>query len=160
MVDLVSGKMSEEMVSPASGRILRIIEGKEGEEGKKRTISIFMHLYNLHVTVAPLDGVVRGITPEQGTYKPAFMRISDFNTKNTIVLDTRYGAIKVVQIAGFFTRRIKCEVEEGQRVSKGERMGKICFGSRVDVSVPEGFELCVGSGARVRCGKTVIAVLS
>jgi len=147
-------KMSEEMVSPASGRILRVIEGEE------RTISIFMHLHNLHVTAAPLDGIVKRITPEMGTYKPAFMRISDFNTRNTIELDTRYGAIKVVQIAGFFTRRIKCEVEEGQAISKGERMGKICFGSRVDVSVPDGFELCVGSGARVRCGKTVIAVLS
>jgi len=145
------------MVSPASGRILRVIEGEEGEE---RTISIFMHLHNLHVTAAPLDGIVKRITPEMGTYKPAFMRISDFNTRNTIELDTRYGAIKVVQIAGFFTRRIKCEVEEGQAISKGERMGKICFGSRVDVSVPDGFELCVGSGARVKCGKTVIAVLS
>ncbi|MCD6202802.1 MAG: phosphatidylserine decarboxylase [Methanophagales archaeon] len=147
--------MGEEMVSPASGRVLRII----GEEGEGRTVSIFMHLHNLHVTVAPLDGVVKRITPEMGTYKPAFMRISDFNTKNTIVLDTKYGTIKVVQIAGFFTRRIKCDVEEGQAISKGERMGKICFGSRVDVSVPEGFELCVGSGTRVRCGKTVIAVL-
>ena len=145
------------MVSPASGRILKVIEGEEGEE---RTISIFMQLHNLHVTAAPLDGIVRRITPEMGTYKPAFMRISDFNTRNTIELDTRYGAIKVVQIAGFFTRRIKCEVEEGQAISKGERMGKICFGSRVDVSVPDGFELCVGSGARVKCGKTVIAVLS
>jgi len=147
--------MGEEMVSPASGRVLRII----GEEGEGRTVSIFMHLHNLHVTVAPLDGVVKRITPEKGTYKPAFMRISDFNAKNTIVLDTKYGTIKVVQIAGFFTRRIKCDVEEGQAISKGERMGKICFGSRVDVSVPEGFELCVGSGTRVRCGKTVIAVL-
>ncbi len=149
--------MSDEMVSPASGRVLRV---SEGVDGRAVSVSIFMHLHNLHVTAAPLDGRVKRITPERGTYKPAFMRVSDFNTRNTIELDTIYGTVKVVQIAGFFTRRILCDVREGQEITKGERMGKICFGSRVDVSIPECFEVCVERGSRVRCGKTVIAVLS
>lgn len=143
--------MNEHLISPASGKIIRIGE----EEGG--TITIFMHLHNVHVTTAPLDGVVKRITPEKGTFKPAFLRSADFNTKNTIELSTKYGDIKVVQIAGFFTRKIICEVQEGQEVRKGERIGKICFGSRVDISVPKGFEILVEEGTRVKCRKTPIA---
>ncbi len=141
------------MISPASGRVMGITEGGD------RTVSIFMQLYNSHITVAPLDGVVRRIIPERGKFKPAFMRSSDFNTRNTIELATEYGTVRVVQIAGFFTRKIICQVQEGQKIRKGEQMGKICFGSRVDVSIPEDFELCVSGGTRVRCRKTVIAIL-
>jgi len=144
--------MNEHMLSPASGKILRI-----GEES--RTITIFMHLHNVHITTAPLDGVVEKITPENGLFKPAFFRSSDFNTRNAIELSTEYGDIKIVQIAGFFTRKIICEVEEGQGIRKGERIGKICFGSRVDISIPSGFEILVEEGARVKCRKTIIASL-
>lgn len=159
-----SKEMTEYMLSPASGRIIRIQTagtadqnaspvGREGE----RIISIFMHLHNVHVTVAPLDGVVKRITPEKGYFKPAFLRSANFNTKNTIELSTPYGDIKVIQIAGFFTRKIKCEVKEGQEIRKGERIGKICLGSRVDLSIPEGFELLVKEGDRVKCKRTCIA---
>ncbi len=145
--------MNEQLLSPASGKILRI-----HEVNGSSTITIFMHLHNVHVTTAPLDGVVTKITPEKGTFKPAFLRSADCNTKNTIELSTKYGDLKVVQIAGFFTREILCEVKAGQKVRKGERMGKICFGSRVDVSIPKGFELLVKEGTRVKYGKTKIAV--
>ncbi|MGB3460032.1 MAG: phosphatidylserine decarboxylase [Halobacteriota archaeon] len=143
--------MTEYMLSPASGKIIRIDEGS-------RTIIIFMHLHNVHITAAPLDGVVKKTTPVKGTFKPAFLRSSDFNTRNTIEQATRYGDIKIVQIAGFFTRKIKCEVTSGQEIQKGERIGKICFGSRVDVSIPESFEILVKIGAKVKCRKTAIAV--
>lgn len=143
--------MAEYMLSPASGKILRIDEGS-------RTITIFMHLHNVHITAAPIDGVVKKTTPEKGTFKPAFLRSSDSNMRNTIEQWTTYGDIKIVQIAGFFTREIKCEVKEGQEISKGERIGKICFGSRVDVSIPESFEIMVKSGDKVKCRKTAIAV--
>jgi len=153
--------MTEYILSPASGRVLRIqtsgkLDQNASQEGE-RIISIFMHLHNVHITTAPLDGVVKRITPEKGLFKPAFLRSSDFNTKNTIELSTPYGAIKIVQIAGLFTRKITCEVKEGQRVRKGERMGKICLGSRVDISIPEGFQILVKEGARVKCKKTAIA---
>jgi phosphatidylserine decarboxylase len=147
--------MNEHMLSPASGKILRIKE----EEEESRTISIFMHLHNVHITTAPLDGVVRKLTPENGLFKPAFLRSADFNTRNTIELSTKYGDIKIVQIAGFLTRKIICEVEEGQEIRIGERMGKICFGSRVDISIPGGFEILVKEGAHVKCRKTMIASL-
>ena len=157
--------MIEHMLSPASGRVIRIQTFKErliknASQGENKTISIFMHLHNVHITAAPLDGVVKKIIPEKGNFKPAFLRSSDFNTKNTIEIETKYGDIKIVQIAGFFTRKIKCEVKEGQKVAKAERMGKICFGSRVDVSIPEGFEILVKKGDKVKCRKTVIAIAS
>jgi len=147
--------MNEHLLSPASGKILRIEEAEESS-----TITIFMHLHNVHITIAPLEGMVTRITPEKGTFKPAFLRSADLNTKNTIELSTKYGDLKVVQIAGFFTREIRCDVKEGQRVRKGERIGKICFGSRVDVRIPEGFEVLVKEGARVKYGKTKIAALN
>jgi phosphatidylserine decarboxylase len=147
--------MNEHLLSPASGKILRIEEAEESS-----IITIFMHLHNVHVTIAPLDGMVTRITPEKGTFKPAFLRSADLNTKNTIELSTKYGDLKVVQIAGFFTREILCDVKEGQKVRKGERIGKICFGSRVDVSIPEGFEVLVKEGVRVKYGKTKIAALN
>jgi len=154
----------EQMLSPASGRIIRIQTFKKSlnknASQESRTISIFMHLHNVHITAAPLDGMVKKIIPEKGNFKPAFLRSSDFNTKNTIELATKYGDIKIVQIAGFFTRKIKCEVKEGQEVAKAERMGKICFGSRVDVSIPDGFEFLVKKGDKVKCRKTVIAIAS
>jgi phosphatidylserine decarboxylase len=116
-----------------------------------------MHLHNQHITTAPIDGVVKKTTPEKGTFKPAFLRSSDFNMRNTIEEVTRYGDIKIVQIAGFFTRKIKCEVTGGQEIQKGERIGKICFGSRVDVSIPESFDILVKIGDKVKCRKTAIA---
>lgn len=142
--------MKEEILSPASGKVLEVDEDN-------RTITIFMHLYNNHITTAPLDGVVKKIREEKGSFTPAFFRNADFNMKNTIELSTAYGNVKVVQLAGFFTRKILCEVKEGQVVSKGERIGKICFGSRVDVSIPPGFELMVKKRARVKCRRTPIA---
>ncbi|MHC1635379.1 MAG: phosphatidylserine decarboxylase [Candidatus Methanospirareceae archaeon] len=136
------------MVSPASGKII-------GIEG--RTISIFMHIYNIHTTVAPLDGVVKGIRYERGVFRPAFLKSSIFNEKNMIELGTRYGDVRILQIAGFFARRIRCDVKEGERVIRGQRIGKIYLGSRVDVDVPEGFEILVREGDKVRYGRTKIA---
>ena len=145
--------MNEEILSPASGKVLEVDEDS-------RTITIFMHLYNNHITTAPLDGMVKKIRPEKGSFAPAFFRSADFNMKNTIELSTAYGDVKVVQLAGFFTRKILCDVKEGQVVSKGERIGKICFGSRVDLSFPMGFKPIVKKGAKVKCGRTAIASLN
>ena len=140
--------MIEYILSPASGKVMRI----EGE-----TISIFMHLYNQHITVAPLDGVIKEIIYEKGKFNPAFLTKSDYNERNRIEMSTKYGDIKIVQIAGILTRRIRCEVKKGERIEKRQRIGKICFGSRVDVDIPEGFEILVEKGDKVKCRETAIA---
>lgn len=141
----------EQFLSPASGKVLRLGAGG-------RTVAIFMHLHNVHLTTSPLDGVVTRIIPERGVFKPAFVRSADWNTRNTIVMDTAHGEVRVVQIAGFLTRKIICSVQEGQSVQQGERLGKICLGSRVDVTIPAGFDLLVEPGHKVKCRKTPIAL--
>ncbi|MCU4139755.1 MAG: Phosphatidylserine decarboxylase [Methanophagales archaeon] len=148
-IQSVSSSSDEVMVSPASGKVMLATE---------RSISIFMPLHSPHVTVAPLSGIIKQIKYEEGGFKPAFLRRSASNRRNTIEISTDFGDIRVIQIAGFFTRKIICYVNEGQSVEKGEIIGKICFGSRVDVCIPPNFNVIVREGERVKHGKTPIAL--
>ncbi|MHC1579078.1 MAG: phosphatidylserine decarboxylase [Candidatus Alkanophagales archaeon] len=140
--------MDDYMVSPASGKVLRA-------DGS--VISVFMRIYDDHTNVAPLDGVVSEIKYERGGFLPAFLRGSEGNERNTIRLATAYGDVKIVQVAGCLIRRIRCDVRVGERVRRGQPIGKIYFGSRVDVTLPPGFSPTVRRGRRVRRGATVIA---
>jgi len=149
-IQSVCSSSDEVMVSPASGKVMLATE---------RSISIFMPLHSPHVTVAPLSGIIKQIKYEEGGFKPAFLRRSASNRRNTIEISTDFGDIRVIQIAGFFTRKIICHVNEGQFVEKGEIIGKICFGSRVDVCIPPNFNVIVREGERVKHGKTAIALL-
>jgi len=139
----------EGMLSPADGKI-RSMNGQK--------ISIFMNLHNVHVNRAPLSGTVKSIRYEKGAFKPAFLAASGKNEKNKITLATEYGDTALTQVAGFFARRIVCYVSEGENVARGQRLGMIRFGSRVDVTVPENFEINVTPGDKVKAGKTVIAI--
>lgn len=139
----------EGMLSPADGKV-RSADG--------RTVSIFMNLYNVHVNRVPLAGKVRSIKYEKGNFKPAFLGSAGKNENNKITLATEHGEMAVTQIAGFFARRIVCYVSEGENVARGQRVGMIRFGSRVDVTVPEKLRITVTPGDRVKAGKTVIAV--
>ena len=149
MQSVSSSSSDEVMVSPASGKVMLATE---------KSISIFMPLHSPHVTVAPLSGIIKQIKYEEGGFKPAFLRRSASNRRNTIEISTDFGDIRVIQIAGFFTRKIICYVNEGQFVEKGEIIGKICFGSRVDVCIPPNFNVIVREGERVKHGKTPIAL--
>lgn len=135
------------MVSPADGRVLSTEGGR---------VVIFMSLHDVHVNRAPLEGTVVRVRRLPGRFRPAH-RDSEENERNEILLETARGPVEVVQRAGLLVRRIQCHVREGQRVSRGERVGRIVFGSRVDVTVPPGMELRVAAGQRVRAGETVIA---
>ncbi len=137
------------MVSPASGKVINLSEN---------SVSIFMHIYNRHVNIAPIDGVVSSITYKKGAFFPAFVKRSDRNERNIIRVKTAHGMIEITQIAGFLARRIRCVVKEGDIIKRGQVIGKIFFGSRVDVSVPaDKFSIVVQKGERVRYGKTIIA---
>ncbi len=140
----------EFLVSPASGKVIQA-----GDDH----VSIFMHIYNPHVTVAPINGIVKRIRYEKGSFKPAFMRSSRSNSRNIVEISTSFGDVRVIQIAGFFTRKIICSVRVGQMVAKGFKLGKICFGSRVDVEFPPDFNVVVREKEKVKHGKSVIAVL-
>jgi phosphatidylserine decarboxylase len=138
------------MLSPADGKV-RSIDG--------RAVSIFMNLHNVHVNRAPLAGNVKSIKYEKGAFSPAFLGEAGKNENNKITLATEHGGVTVTQIAGFFARRIVCYVSEGENVTRGQRIGMIRFGSRVDVTVPENFKILISTGDKVKAGKTVIAKL-
>jgi phosphatidylserine decarboxylase len=139
----------DDAVSPADGKVISI---------QHRTICVFMNIHNVHVNRAPLSGIVTHIDYKPGGYIPAFNKDSDVNERNHVVMKTVSGTLELMQIAGILTRRIVSYISEGTQIKRGERIGMIRFGSRVDVTMPEGYVFMVKLNDRVIAGQTIIAV--
>lgn len=143
------GPDGDGMVSPADGRVL------PSEQNK---IAVFMGPWDVHVNRAPLDGLVKAIVRKKGGHVPAFLGSASRNDQNRILLETAYGDVEICQISGSIVRDIICYVRPGDRVLRGERIGMVRFGSRVEVTIPPGFKIRVESGEKVRAGESIIAV--
>jgi phosphatidylserine decarboxylase len=139
----------DDAVSPADGKVISI---------QHRTISIFMNIHNVHVNRAPLSGIVTHIDYKPGGYIPAFNKDSEVNERNHVVIKTASGTLELTQIAGILTRRIVSYISEGTQLKRGERIGMIRFGSRVDVTMPEGYVFTVKLNDAIKAGETIIAV--
>ena len=139
----------DDAVSPADGRVISIKDG---------AISIFMNIHNVHVNRAPLAGTVTQIDYKPGGYIPAFNKDSQVNERNYVVISTEHGNLELTQIAGVLTRRIVSYISKGSRVKRGERIGMIRFGSRVDVIIPQGYDFTAKLADKVKAGETVIAI--
>ncbi len=139
----------DDAVSPADGKVISI---------HNRTLCIFMNIHDVHVNRAPLAGTIAHIDYKPGGYIPAFNKDSDVNERNHVVINTDTGVLELTQIAGVLTRRIVSYICVGSHVKRGERIGMIRFGSRVDVIVPEGYEFIVGVNDKVKAGQTIIAM--
>jgi len=124
------------IVACADGRIREISNIKDDEIGDCTKISTFMNLYNVHVNRIPLDGTIKNVVHISGIHFPAFKKESEKNERVIITIDTNIGTIKVIQIAGTLARRIVPYIKKGDKLKKGERIGMIRFGSRVDVYLP------------------------
>lgn len=149
------------VISPADGRIVRIIDDPPGFPAGFRCISIFLSVFNVHVNRAPVRGRVKEISYTPGSFLPAFReKASDLNEQNLIHLETDRGMIAVKQIAGLIARRIRCWTKPGQLVAQGQKIGFITFGSRVDLFLPREAELKVSIGDRVAGGTTIMAIFS
>lgn len=135
-------------VSPADGKVISI---------KDRKICVFMNIHDVHVNRAPLACTVKRIDYRPGGYIPAFNKDSIVNERNHVIMETEGGTLELTQIAGVLTRRIVSYISEGSVLKRGERIGMIRFGSRVDVIIPEGYDFTVKVNDKVRAGKTVIA---
>ena len=146
-----NGKISaHHMLSPADGRVVSI-------DGHK--ICIFMNVTDVHVNRIPMDGQVLQTRHFKGSYFPAFLKNSMHNERLATKLKTPHGFVELVQIAGFGCRRIQSYINAGDVVSQNQRFGVILFGSRVDVTIPESFEIHVRKYQKVTAGVSVIASL-
>ena len=121
-----------------------------------------MSIFNVHVNRIPHEATVRQIRYHPGKFISAnFDKASRYNERNAILLETDAGSkLCVVQIAGLIARRIICWLQEGDQVGRGQRLGLICFGSRLDVYLPLETRLKVKLGDRVRAGTSILAELT
>ena len=151
------------LVSPADGLVSNIAEVSGpielGLENKTFTkISIFMNVFNCHVNRTPSDGIVEEIFYKPGKFLNASLdKSSEENERNYYkIKDSNGNEIIIVQIAGLIARRIVCEVDKDQKLSQGERIGMIRFGSRVDV-YSNNVKVLTKIGQNVVAGESVIA---
>jgi phosphatidylserine decarboxylase len=121
-------------------------------------ISVFMSPLDVHVNRAPVVGSVTVLEHVKGRFRAAFRdAASEHNERNLIIIRDRRGRDHaLVQIAGYLARRIVCYLRPHQAVERGQRIGLIMFGSRVDHFVPPRYRVTVAVGDRVRAGETVI----
>jgi phosphatidylserine decarboxylase len=141
------------IVSPADGKVVEIV----GQADGTTKVSIFLSILNVHVNRAPVDGIVENIQYIPGKFKVAFdPSASVENERNILVIDHGSYKIRLSQIAGILARRIVCWKKAGDRVSKGERIGLIKFGSRVDLFLPEYITPLIKVGDKVKGGSTIV----
>ncbi len=155
----IAPKTDHVVVSPADGKVVDISKAIDPFTGQKKSrISVFMNVFNVHVNRAPISGKIVEIKYIEGKYFNASLdKASEFNERNLIRLSTQNMDFTVVQIAGLIARRIVCWVKEGEEVHVGQRIGIIKFGSRVDLYLPEGYEIKVLKGQKVVAGQSIVA---
>ena len=145
-------------LSPGDGKVVQIIDVEDAEIGKAKQISIFLSVFNVHSQRVPLSGKVISKTYNSGKFLAAFNHKASLDNEQTVVMfETESGKMyKIKQIAGLIARRILNYMEPENRVERGQRLGFIRFGSRVDIIVPEDFQIDVSLGDMVRGNQTII----
>ena len=141
-------------VSPADGKVVAIVPDDAG--GNR--ISIFLNVFDVHVNRTPIGGKVACVKYKQGQFLVASREdASHSNEQNIITVDGDGSRVVFKQIAGLIARRIVCYKKPGDLVEKGERIGLIKFGSRVDVMLGPEWTVAVRNGERVSAGSSIIA---
>lgn len=129
-------KIGKGIVAVADGVVREITKEEDKDVGKCTKIFTFMNIYNVHVNRMPMDGVIKDIIHHDGAHIPAFKKESEKNERVILLIKTNIGNIKIIQIAGTLARRIVPYVKKGDSVRKGEKIGLIRLGSRVDIYLP------------------------
>ena len=148
------------IVSPADGRVLEVANHLENRFLHRETvkIGIFMSLFDVHVNRSPITGRVMEIVYRPGKFFPANTdKSSLLNEQNALLLCSKDGfEILCIQIAGIIARRIVCYPQKGNLLKKGQILGMIRFGSRVDIFLPPGVDIHVRVGEHVKAGETIL----
>lgn len=151
------------IVAPADGKIVVVQEVEENKyfHEKRMMVSIFMSLFNVHANWFPVDGKVKLVAHHNGNFHKAWLpKASEENEHADVIITTPEGTdILCRQIAGAVARRIVTYAKEGEECYIDEHLGFIKFGSRVDVYLPLGTEICVKMGQATTGDQTVIAKL-
>ncbi len=152
------------LISPADGKVIIIENNEENEylSGKTLKISIFMNVFNVHVNRVPFQGIVESVKYFPGKFFNADLdKASKYNERNGLVISTPSGRkYAVVQIAGLVARRIVCKIKEGDHLERGKRYGMICFGSRLDLYLPEDTKIAVAIGDKVTAGTSILGYIN
>lgn len=147
------------VVSPGDGLVTETV-AISTPDGPRQRISIFLSVFDVHVNRSPIAGQVVDVRYQKGQYLNAMNPASaDRNEQNIVTVRGDGYQVTFKQIAGLLARRIVCTVREGDRVERGQRVGLIKFGSRVDVLVPAEAVLQVKVGQRVQGGASVLAAM-
>ncbi len=157
--DRVTPQVENAVISPADGKILSVSQVDENRYLKMRAwkVSIFMSPLNVHVNRIPIDSKIGYLNYIKGEYLMAFYEKADErNERNEVGVESKYGKVLFIQIAGFIARRIESVLTMDQPVKAGERFGMIKFGSRVDVYVPADWTIKVKTGDNVYSGETIL----
>lgn len=147
------------IISPADGTIIKIDEIEEPLYLKEKVqrVAIFMSVFNAHINRNPVDGTVEFLEHKNGQFLAAFAdKALDVNERTEIGVNTKFGKIFFVQIAGLIARRIVCRLQPGESIQKGERFGMIKYSSRVDVFLPLSAKIKVSLKDKVKAGETII----
>ena len=151
------------VLSPADGKVVQVEPCVEEKflKGPAIKVSVFMSLFNVHVNRNPVSGRIINSAYARGKFLRADLdQASASNEQNALLVETAEGVrLLVVQIAGLIARRIVCWVKKGDAVERGERFGLICFGSRLDIYLPENATLQVQPGQKALAGETILGYL-
>jgi phosphatidylserine decarboxylase len=146
------------VVSPGDGRVVVVTEEENGGRPGKR-VSIFLAVWNVHVNRSPEAGTITELEYRPGKFLAAMRdRASVENEQNVFTLSTDAGELVFKQIAGLIARRVVSWKKAGEKVARGERIGLVRFGSRVDLWVPKEAEIVVKVGESVKGGSSVLAM--
>ncbi len=147
------------VVSPGDGKVTDV--SSILTDGIPRTrISIFLSVFDVHVNRSPVAGVIRGVHYQKGKYLNAMNPASaEHNEQNAVTVEGAGQTVTFKQIAGLLARRIVFNKKVGDRVERGERVGLIKFGSRVDVLLDASATMQIKVGDRVKGGASVLAYL-
>ena len=141
------------IVAPADG----VVQEVEREAGSVR-IAVFMNVTDVHVNRFPIAGRVEAIETSGAGFRPAFQPDARHNLQRCYRLSTSIGPVQVIQMTGILARRLVSFVKVGETHEKGERLGMVVLGSRVDLVLPaERVRVSASVGARVRAGETTVA---
>jgi phosphatidylserine decarboxylase len=150
------------VVSPADGKVMIAgpSDGRWSPPGEWKQITIFLSPLDVHINRTPVAGKITRIDYRPGKFLPAYDEGSNDNELNEVWVDHDGQTIVVRQVVGILARRIVCRVHEGDSLQRGDRIGLMKFGSRMDVFLPPSAQLRVGVGEHVVAGETVLATLT